>query len=349
MQTYIGAFIISLLITYFLTPVVKKFAVKIKAVDMPDNRRINKKAIPTLGGIAIYIGFLIPVLFFSMINKMMLGILLGGTLILILGILDDLYEIPPLLKLLGQIVAASVLIICGVKIEFITNPFGGMIYLGYWGIPLTLLWIVGVTNTVNLVDGLDGLAAGITAIASLILFFVGLQESQVIVAVMALALAGSSIGFLKYNFNPAEIFMGDTGAMFSGFILAAVSVSGALKSAAAVTLIVPVLALGVPIFDTIFAIIRRLYNGKPIGVADHGHIHHRLLALGFNQRQAVLSVYAISIGLGLMALLINGSDFHDAITILFMVIIALIYGAWKLGIFTVEIPTEGASLENSNL
>ncbi len=349
MQTYIGAFIISLVITYFFTPVVKKIAIRFNAVDMPGNRRINKIAIPTMGGIAIYIGFLIPVLLLTMLNKMLLGILFGGTLILILGIFDDLYEIPPLLKLFGQIVAASVLIICGVKIEFITNPFGGMIYLGYWATPLTLLWIVGVTNTVNLVDGLDGLAAGITAIAALTLFFVGLQENQVVAAVMALTLAGSSIGFLKYNFNPAEIFMGDTGAMFSGFILAAISVSGALKSAAAVTLIVPVLALGVPIFDTVFAIVRRLYNGKPIGEADHGHIHHRLLALGFNQKQAVLSVYAISIGLGLMALIINGSNFHDAIAMLFIVIITLIYGAWKLGIFTVEIPTEGASLENSNL
>lgn len=349
MQTYISAFFISLVITYFFTPVAKKIAFKINAVDMPSNRRINKKAIPTIGGIAIYLGFLIPVLFLAMFNKMMIGILLGGTFILFVGIFDDLYEIPPWLKLFGQIIAAFILIICGIRIEFITNPFGGIIYLGYWGIPLTLLWIVGVTNTVNLVDGLDGLAAGITAIAALTLFFVGLQEGQVIAAVMALTLAGSSLGFLKYNFNPAEIFMGDTGAMFSGFILAAVSVSGALKSAAAVTLIVPVLALGVPIFDTIFAIVRRVSNGKPIGEADHGHIHHRLLALGFNQRQAVLSVYAISIGLGLMALIVNGSNFHDAITLLFIVIIALIYGAWKLGVFTVEIPADGASLENSNL
>ncbi|MFP4661384.1 MAG: glycosyltransferase family 4 protein [Halanaerobiales bacterium] len=346
MQTYLGAFVISLVLAYFFTPLAKKIALRINAVDMPSNRRINKEAIPTMGGIAIFIAFLIPVLLLSVLDTIMLGILIGGTIILYFGILDDLYEIPPWLKLLGQIIAASVLIISGVKIEFITNPFGGMIYLGYWGIPLTLLWIVGVTNTVNLVDGLDGLAAGITAIAALTLFFVGLQEGQTIAAIMALSLAGSSLGFLKYNFNPAEIFMGDTGAMFCGFILAAISVSGALKSAAAVTLIVPVLALGVPIFDTIFAIIRRISNGKPIGEADHGHIHHRLLALGFNQRQAVLSVYGISIGLGFMALIVNGSTFHDAITVLFIVIILLIYGAWKLGIFTVEMPTEGVFLEN---
>ncbi|MFW6022017.1 MAG: MraY family glycosyltransferase [Halanaerobiaceae bacterium] len=348
MQTYISAFFISLILTYCFTPLIRNFAIKINAVDMPNSRKINKKAIPTIGGIAIYIGFLLPVLILTSINEMVMGIILGGTFILIIGIIDDLYELSPLMKLMGQITAAVILIICGIKIEFITNPFGGgMIYLGYWGIPLTLLWVVGVTNTVNLVDGLDGLAAGISAIAAFTLFFVGLQEGQVLAAVMAITLAGSSLGFLKYNFNPAQIFMGDTGAMFLGFILAAVSVSGALKSAATVTLIVPVLALGVPIFDTIFAIIRRISNGKPIGEADHGHIHHRLLAIGLNQRQAVLSVYAISMGLGLMALIINGSNIHDAIVILLVVIMTLIYGAWKLGIFTVEIPGEGTSLENS--
>lgn len=349
MQTYISAFFISLIVTYLFTPVIKKLAKKINAVDLPNNRRIHQKAVPTIGGVAIYVGVLSAMLLLTSFNGTLMGIIIGGTIILVVGLFDDIYELSPRFKLMGQIIAAIVVILFGIKINFITNPFGGMIYLGYWGIPLTLLWVVGVTNTVNLVDGLDGLAAGISAIAAFTLFFVGLQEGQVMAAIMALTLAGSSLGFLKYNFNPAEIFMGDTGAMFSGFILAAISVSGALKSAAAVTLIVPILALGVPIFDTIFAIIRRLYNGKPIGEADNGHIHHRLLALGMNQRQAVLSVYIISIGLGLMALVINGSNFQDAVVILALVILGLIYGAWKLGIFSVEIPAEGTSLENTNI
>lgn len=348
MHFYLSLFLLSLVITYISTPLVKKLAVRINAVDEPNCRRINKIAIPTLGGIAIYIGFIFSLLLLVSINKILLGIMLGGTLILFVGILDDLYELSPGLKLLGQLAAATVLIIFGIKIEFITNPLGGMIYLGYWGIPLTLLWTVGITNTVNLVDGLDGLAAGITAIASMTLFFVGLQEGQVIPAIMALVLAGACLGFLRFNFNPAKIFMGDSGAMFLGFIMAAVSVSGALKSAATVTLVVPILALGVPIFDTVFAIIRRVSNGKPIGKADNGHIHHRLLALGFNQRQAVVSVYGISIGLGLMALIINGANFQDALVLLAVVIIVLVYGAWKLGIFTVELPTEGTSyIENT--
>ncbi|MFW6034639.1 MAG: glycosyltransferase family 4 protein [Halothermotrichaceae bacterium] len=349
MQTYIIAFIISLVVTLICTPLIKKLALCIDAVDKPGNRRINKNAVPTIGGIAIYIGFLAGVIFLVPLNNILTGIILGGTVILFVGIIDDLYELSPPIKLAGQIGAASILLYYGISIEFITNPFGGMIYLGYWGIPLTLLWIVSVTNTVNLVDGLDGLAAGISTIAAITLFLVGVQEGQAVAGIMALTLAGSSLGFLRYNFNPAEIFMGDTGAMFLGYILAAISVAGALKSAAAVTLLVPFVALGVPIFDTIFAIIRRLYHGKPIGEADHGHIHHRLLALGLNQRQAVLSVYAISIGLGLIALIINGSKIQDAIVLLGVVILLLIYGSWKLGIFTVELPAEGTTLENTNI
>jgi len=224
-----------------------------------------------------------------------------------------------------------------------------MIYLGYWGIPLSLIWIVGITNTVNLIDGLDGLAAGITVIAVTTLFFVSLQEGQSSVAIFAIALAGSSLGFLRFNFHPAEIFMGDSGAMFSGYVMAAISVAGALKSAAAVTLIVPLLALGVPIFDTLFAIIRRVYHRKPISKADNGHIHHRLLALGWSQTRAVLSVYAISVFLGIMALVVNGSDFQSGIVLLFIAFAVVVYGAWKIGVFSVDIPTEGRALEKSNL
>ncbi|HLV09444.1 MAG TPA: MraY family glycosyltransferase [Halanaerobiales bacterium] len=349
MHFYISIFLMSLVVTYIFTPLVKRFATRINAVDRPNYRRVNTNSVPTLGGIAIYTGFVSTLLLLVSLNRTLIGIITGGTIILFVGIIDDLYDISPPLKLLGQVAAAVVLIIFGIKIEFITNPFsGGMFYLGYWGVPLTLLWIVGITNTVNLVDGLDGLAAGITTIASSTLFFVALQEGRIVPAVIALALAGSSLAFLRFNFNPAKIFMGDTGAMFLGFILAAVSVSGALKSAATVTLVVPVLVLGVPIFDTVFAIIRRIYNGKPISKADNGHIHHRLLALGFNQRQAVMSVYAISIGLGLMALIINGANFQNAMVLLLVVIIGLVYGAWRLGVFSVELPAENTSfIENT--
>ncbi|ACL70540.1 MraY family glycosyltransferase [Halothermothrix orenii] len=347
MLNSILAFLLGLLVTFISTPLVKKMALTIGAVDMPNQRRLNSKPVPNLGGIAIYLGFVISVLLFSPAGSLLTGILLGGTVILLTGIIDDLRELPPFVKLLGQITAASILILYGVRVEFITNPFGGMFYLGFWGIPLTILWIVGITNTLNLIDGLDGLASGVATIASLTLFFVGLQEGQVYAPILSLALAGSALGFLKYNFNPAEIYMGDTGAMFLGYILAAVSAAGALKSAAAVTIIVPLLALGVPIFDTVFAIIRRICNGKPIGEADNGHIHHRLLALGMDQRQAVMTVYGVSFFLGLVALVINSSNFYDAIIVFFMVVVALVYGAWKLGIFSVEIPGEGVNPTSS--
>ncbi len=343
------SFITSLIVTIGLTPLSKKLAFFLGAIDKPNDRRINSKPVPSIGGIAIYGGFLISVLLFSSLSRGLVGILLGGTFIIFVGVIDDLCEISPVVKLLGQVGAAIILIAFGIEVQFITNPFGGLFYLGVWSIPFTILWIVGITNTVNLVDGLDGLASGVSAIAAITLFLVGLQEGQIFAAILALSLAGSSLGFLKFNFYPAEIFMGDVGAMFLGYLLAAISITGALKSAAAVTLIVPVLALGIPIFDTIFAIIRRLYNKRPISKADNGHIHHRLLALGWNQAEAVLIVYGISIFLGLMALIINGSNFQHAVILLILIIGSLIYGAWRIGIFSVDLPAEGSRLEKTRL
>ncbi|MFW5980418.1 MAG: glycosyltransferase family 4 protein [Halanaerobiaceae bacterium] len=337
--------VFSLIITNISTPLIKKLSTRIGAVDYPNSRRINTTPIPNIGGIAIYLGFLITLLLFSPTSNLLTGTLLGGTFILFLGLIDDLYGISPAVKLTGQIMAAGILIYFGVKIEFITNPFGGMVYLSYWSFPLTILWIVTITNTINLIDGLDGLAAGVATIAVITLFFVALQENRMLPAVMAIALAGSCMGFLKYNFHPAQIFMGDTGAMFTGYVLAAISVAGALKSAAVVTVFVPLLALGIPIFDTLFAIIRRIYNNRPIGKADHGHLHHRLLALGWSQSQAVLIVYAISAILGLMAYIINGSNLVDSLIMLILIIGGIIIGFWKIGIFTVDLPAEGSSLE----
>ena len=240
-----------------------------------------------------------------------------------------------------------ILIYYGVKVNFITNPFGGFIYLGVYTVPFTVFWIVSIINTINLIDGLDGLAAGVSIIAVLTLFAVALQENQLAASMLAVLLAGSCLGFLKYNFNPAQVFMGDTGSMFIGYIIAAVSITGALKSAAAVTIFVPMLALAIPILDTTFAIIRRIFNDRPIGEADHGHIHHRLLAIGLNQKQAVISVYVISAFLGTVAFVINGIKFDQALIIFISVILIVVYGAKKLGIFSVELPQEGCSLEDS--
>jgi UDP-GlcNAc:undecaprenyl-phosphate GlcNAc-1-phosphate transferase len=344
---YLAAFIITLILSLAITPVVIKLAHKFGFIDRPGERKINTKIIATAGGTAIYLAFMIPLRFFLPPNQTIKGIIIGGSFMLILGLLDDKFEISAPLKFFGQIIGALILIYYGVKINFITNPFGGFIYLGVYAIPFTVFWIVSIINTINLIDGLDGLAAGVSIIAVLTLFAVALQENQLVAPMLAVLLAGSCLGFLKYNFNPAQIFMGDTGSMFIGYIIAAVSITGALKSAAAVTIFVPMLALAIPILDTTFAIIRRIFNDRPIGEADHGHIHHRLLAIGMNQRQAVISVYIISAILGTIAFVINGIKFDHALIIFTSVILIIIYGAKRLGIFSVELPQEGCSLEDS--
>ena len=343
---YLAAFIITLILSLLITPVIIKLAHRLNFIDQPGERKINKKIIATAGGTAIYLAFMIPLRFFLPANQTIKGIMIGGTFMLILGLLDDKFEISAPLKFLGQIIGAMILIYYGVRINFITNPLGGFIYLGVYTVPFTVFWIVSIINTINLIDGLDGLAAGVSIIAVLTLFAVALQENQVIAPMLAVLLAGSCLGFLKYNFNPAQVFMGDTGSMFIGYIIAAVSITGALKSAAAVTIFVPMLALAIPILDTTFAIIRRIFNHRPIGEADHGHIHHRLLAIGMNQKQAVISVYVISMILGTIAFVINGIKFDHALIIFTSVILIIIYGAKKLGIFSVELPQEGCSLED---
>jgi len=344
---YLAAFLIALVLALGITPVVIKLANRFNFVDKPGKRKINKKIVATAGGTAIYLAFMIPLRFFIPLNQTIKGIIIGGSFMLVLGLLDDKLEISAPIKFGGQIIGALILIFYGVKINFITNPFGGFIYLGIYTIPFTVFWIVSIINTINLIDGLDGLAAGVSIIAVLTLFAVALQENQLVAPMLAVLLAGSCLGFLKYNFNPAEIFMGDTGSMFIGYIIAAVSITGALKSAAAVTIFVPMLALAVPILDTTFAIIRRVFNDRPIGEADHGHIHHRLLAIGMNQKQAVISVYIISAFLGTVAFIINGIKFDQALIIFIAVILTVIYGAKKIGIFSVELPQEGCSLEDN--
>ncbi|SJZ48212.1 glycosyltransferase family 4 protein [Selenihalanaerobacter shriftii] len=336
MLKYIVAFAIASLITYVSTPIVKKLAFLIGAVDEPNARRINKHPIPSLGGIAIYVGFVLSVMLLLEHDIKLVGIIASSTLILIVGLVDDIKGISPKSKFIWQIMAAIVLTSFGIKIQFITNPFGGILYLGKLSIPFTVLWLVAITNTVNLIDGLDGLAAGVSSIAALTLFAVAMQESEFIVMALAIAIAGACLGFLQHNFNPAQIFMGDTGSLFLGFLLATISVIGSLKGAAAMTLIIPILALGVPIFDTMFAIIRRHQKGKPIFKADKGHIHHRLLEFGLNHKQAVIVVYLVSISLGMVAIAINSASELQALLLLITIVVILLYGSYKLDIINLN-------------
>lgn len=340
MPNYLLVFVIALAVVLAVIPGVIILAVKTGAIDAPDARKVHKKPIPRIGGLGIYAAFMAAILIMmgsldlsAEDQQGLLGLLIGGTLIVILGLIDDYKNLPAKVKLLGQIVAACVLTAFDVRIDFITDPFGDYLFLEYLAVPVTVFWIVGITNTVNLIDGLDGLAAGVATIASCTIFLVALQQDVVLVAVLMAALAGAAGGFLCYNFNPARIFMGDSGSMFLGFMLAGVSVLGALKSAATLALIVPILALGLPILDTSFAIVRRYRGGVPIFKPDKGHLHHRLLDLGFTQKQAVLLMYVISGLLGLSAVMLTEVSGVIAVLIVVCVVTAVFWGAKKIGIF----------------
>jgi UDP-GlcNAc:undecaprenyl-phosphate GlcNAc-1-phosphate transferase len=341
MPDYMLAFIIAVGMALLVTPGVIYLAKKTGALDKPDARKVHKDPIPRIGGLGIYLAFMTAmaaVLFLvpvdEEVRQEIIGLVASGSLIVVVGLIDDYTNLPAKVKLLGQIVAACVLVLgFDVRIDFITDPFGDYLFLEYLAVPATIFWLVGLTNTVNLIDGLDGLAAGVSSIAAVTIFLVALQQGFMLVAVLTAALAGAAFGFLYYNFNPARIFMGDTGSMFLGFMLAGISVIGAVKSAATIALIVPILALGLPIMDTTFAIVRRYRGGVPIFKPDRGHLHHRLMDLGFSQRQAVLLMYVISALLGLSAVALTEVSSQFAIAIVCMVVALVLYGAKRIGIF----------------
>jgi UDP-GlcNAc:undecaprenyl-phosphate GlcNAc-1-phosphate transferase len=298
------AFGLSLCIILVLTPVIRRFALGIGALVKPGGRSIHTSAVPHLGGVGMCLAFVVVMLMTGLgVLQETRGALLGSVLICALGVYDDFKPLNPKVKLLGQILIAAIpVLFFDVRITFLSNPFGKYIILGSLSVPITVFWIVACVNVVNLIDGLDGLAAGVTAISSLTLLVVSLQAGQAPIVLTTATLAGCTVGFLPYNFNPAKIFMGDAGAMFLGYTLALVAVEGSMKSATTIALIIPLLALGVPIFDTSFAILRRAVNGQPIYQADRGHLHHRLIDLGLTQRQAVAVIYGMSAYLGLLAI-----------------------------------------------
>ena len=261
-------------------------------MDRPNARKVHTHVIPRLGGLAIYIGFMAAVLFCVPLQHELVGMLLGCTAIVAVGIWDDICNIPAKVKLVGQILAACIPIAFGIQIEWLTNPFGDIIVLPeIIAIPVTIFWIIGFTNTVNLIDGLDGLAAGVAFIASISMFLLAYNLNQFLPALVIVSMAGAALGFLQYNFNPAKIFMGDTGSMLLGYTLSVAAVLGLVKTAATVALVVPIIALGLPILDTTFAIIRRKMSGVPIFQPDKGHLHHRLLALGMTRSNRINNVF----------------------------------------------------------
>ncbi|MFZ3578282.1 glycosyltransferase family 4 protein [Virgibacillus sp. DJP39] len=288
------ALIVCFVAAIVITPFVKKLAITIGAVDQPNDRKVHKKIMPRLGGLAIIGSFLFGFMLFLPTTIEAWPILVGGLIITVTGIIDDLKELSAKTKLAGQLLAAGVTVAGGVQIEFITLPYGQIIEFGYFAVPLTILWIVGVTNAINLIDGLDGLAAGVSSIALLTISGMAVVMGSPLIALLGFILLGSTLGFLLYNFYPAKIFMGDTGALFLGYMISVLSVMGSFKNVALFSLIVPIIILGIPLLDTLFAIIRRVIQKKPLSSPDKLHLHHCLINLGFSHRQTVMLIYALS-------------------------------------------------------
>lgn len=341
------AFLLAFIVTFMVTPYSIKIAKKIGAIDIPkDNRRMRKKIMPKLGGVAVIAGFAISLIYLisvmsieGSINlfddnqyfKKLIGLGLGTIIITITGIIDDTKTLKPLQKLFGQFLAAVVTVCCGIQINSIDIPYFSGLGLSYEvSIITTIIWILVITNAINLIDGLDGLSSGIALISciSLLIIF-ALNYSPIIAILMITSLIGALVGFLPFNFSPAKTFIGDTGSNFLGYVLSVVSIMGVAKTYTAVVIALPMLVLGLPIFDVIWAIIRRVIKGKSIKAifkADKGHLHHRLISRGFSQKQTVLVMYTISAALGIFAIIILESGIWKGLSFLLMVIAALSLG-----------------------
>lgn len=328
-------FIVAFAFSFAATPIVYRFAFKLGAIDVPrDSRRMHKKPIPRLGGLAIIFGFTVAICCFGQLTRSLAAILAGAAVIAVMGVVDDCKNLDAKLKFVIQIIAALIVIFFGnIRITVFTNPniFSDNPYLvlpEWLSVIASVLWIVFITNAVNFIDGLDGLAAGVSAIMSVSLVFIAVRVGEYSVAVVGLAIMGACFGFLPFNFNPAKIFMGDTGSTFLGFMLAALSIQGVFKSYAIISFAVPLLILGLPLFDALFAMIRRICRGQSPMTADRGHLHHRLIDMGFSQKQTVFILYAISGILGITAVILAESGTLRALLLLICVLVfILIEGA----------------------
>ena len=331
---------VTFVICLILTPIVIKLCRKYNIVDIPkDSRRVHSKPMPRIGGVAIVTSMLIGFLIYYLLtkdipsialNEKFLGYIIGGLIIATMGLIDDLVNLRARYKFFFQLAAGLVVYYFGIRITGIKIPFiyPDMIDFAWWiDLPLTLLWIIGVTNAINLIDGLDGLAAGITAISatSLLIIFIATSASLEAIIISAV-LVGAVLGFLPYNFNPAKTFMGDVSANFLGFTMAVVSILGFAKGYTMIAIIAPVLVLGIPIFDTVFAMVRRFLKGQPMLKPDGGHIHHRLIKRGFSQRQAVILLYTITTLLCMLAVLLVAEDFWKLILLILAFICFSIFG-----------------------
>lgn len=325
---HIHGFVIAFILALFIVPAVRRVCLNKGLVDIPNDRKVHKNPIPRLGGVAIWLCTVLTFVILVFINwdypygNGLSGILVGGSIMFLLGLVDDLYDLSPKFKLAVQIGAALIAFLLGVKIDVLYNPFGGTFHLGLFSLPVTLIWLVGISNAMNFIDGVDGLAGGVSTICAVTLAVVAIYTNQPISAVLASILAGSMMGFLVFNFHPARIFMGDSGALFSGFALAGLSVAGVLKSLTA-TMLLPILILVVPILDISFSVLRRLLKGSNPMKADAEHIHHKLLQAGFSHNRTAAVLYIVCAGAGAVAAILVGAQ-RLYITILVIVFLLMI-------------------------
>lgn len=315
-EQLIAAFFISLATAVLVTPLIKKLAFRIGAIDYPNERKIHVRRMPRLGGLAIVIGTAAGYLYLRPDSDYLTAIVIGAAIIVLVGILDDKFSLSPLWKLIGQLCAAIVVVSSGLTIDFITMPFGGEIEFGWMAYFVTVFWIIAITNAINLIDGLDGLASGVSTIAISTLLIMAILDHQLLVITLSTILAGSTIGFLLFNFHPAKIFMGDTGALFLGYSISILSILGLFKSVTLFSFVIPIIVLAVPIFDTLFAIIRRVLNKQKISAPDKYHLHHCLLSMGFSHRTTVIIIYGISLFFGGSAILFSKATLWGSLLII---------------------------------
>ncbi|MFC0525400.1 glycosyltransferase family 4 protein [Pontibacillus salicampi] len=317
------ALILCFIASILITPFVKKLAIKIGATDKPNQRKVHQKLMPRLGGLAIFLSFIIGMLFFFPDSQYTLPLIIGSTIIIITGVLDDMRELSPKVKMAGQLAAAIVVVLGGVEVEFINLPFGeGKLEFGMFSVPITILWIVGITNAINLIDGLDGLAAGVSSIALLTVSGMAITMGNTFVVMAGFITLGSTLGFLIYNFYPAKIFMGDTGALFLGYIISVLSLLG-FKNVTLFSFVIPVIILGVPISDTIFAIVRRFVHKKPLSSPDKSHLHHNLLRLGYSHPETVLMIYAMASLFSLAAVIFSQATMFGSVFVIFILLVLI--------------------------
>lgn len=326
------------LVTFILMPIIRGLSIKYGAVAVPGGRRAHKAVTPLSGGVAIFFGFLAAMLFLNNYSAEIYGFLIAAAIIAGVGFIDDILELPPIAKLFGQVIATLIVMSAGVQIDLIGNMGSGndgVYYLGFLSLPLTFVWIVGITNAINFIDGLDGLAGGVSGIAAITLGVVALITGRADVAVLCFTLAAAAIAFLPHNFTnhpKYKIFMGDSGSGFLGFALAVLSIMGSTKIATAFSMLVPMIILAVPIFDTGFAIVRRVLSGKSPFVADRLHLHHRILSKGLTHRQTTLSIYTVTVLMSAVAILsVNINPGYIPYIFILATIIFVIF-LWRIGI-----------------